>query len=546
MTDQGWYRFRKKTYMDRHKLKDIKIPFDQINIHLQNEVDQIRNFLSKTLKIKNNDISKIEIIKRSLDARGNRPPHFVYSLWVSSNKKITLPKKYLDRSPIPKPAHALAKPKKPMDPPPVIIGAGPAGLFAAWVLAKQGQKPIIIERGPEVKKRSKIWFQFLKGEKFSSEANLLFGEGGAGAYSDGKLTTRIKDPRVKEVLQVFVDCGAPEDTLYDAKPHIGSNYLPAMIRNIRKKIIEYGGIFHFDCRMENLGIENSKVTKIYTTRGDFDCQKLILAMGHSARDTYQVLINSKVHVSAKPFQMGVRVEHPQELIDRNQYGNFFPHPHLPRAEYRCIAKCSGLKTELFSFCMCPGGEILPATEKSGFLCVNGASKHARNTPFANSGLVVTLMPNQFDHDPMRGIALQKEIEAKAFEMAGGNFKVPAQRISDFLQKKTSAKLLPTSYPFDETSVDLHELLPPFITNALLEGLPQLNRQIAGYTGSEAMMVAPETRSCSPMRIDRHEETLESVNIAGLYPVGEGAGYAGGIMSAAVDGMRAAEAILAVS
>ena len=392
--------------------------------------------------------------------------------------------------------------------------------------------------------RSQRWYRFLKGGPFDPEANLVFGEGGAGAFSDGKLTTRIGDPRVRKVLEAFVECGAPADTLYVAKPHLGSNKLPSIVRRLRQQLIARGTEFRFDTCLLDVEMESGRVTGARVADETLPAEILVLAIGHSARDTLRQLATHDVVMEPKPFQMGVRIEHRQSILNRQRYRHFADHPDLPAAEYQLVARHVAGDGDLFTFCMCPGGEVLLSTETEGLICVNGASRFKRIGHLANSGLVMTIEPAAWGGDPLGGLRFQEDWESRAHEAGGGVFRAPAQRARDFLEGKRSASLPDTTYPSGLRSVPLAEVLPDFLVGALGRGLPELDHLLPIFLDADSVLIAPETRSSSPVRIMRHPETLESQTVRGLYPVGEGAGYAGGIVSAAVDGLRAAEAIAA--
>jgi hypothetical protein len=496
------------------------------------------------------DVSRARIVRKSLDARKGREPVFIYTLELQlppDVEEAVLAGRYAGQlgrpAAVPEPPPAPPADRPALRARPVVVGSGPAGLFAAWRLVQDGFSPLLLERGPAVNQRSKDWYAFLKGAPFEAESNLLFGEGGAGTFSDGKLTTRIKDPRVAAVLDVLVTHGAPESCRWLAKPHVGSNALPGIVRAMRRALVEAGAEVRFGARVDDLLVEDGRVVGVRCGDERIDAGVVVLAVGHSARDTLEMLFAHGVAIQAKPFQMGLRIEHPQALVDRLQYGKSAGNPALPVAEYAIVSRHpAGHASDVFSFCMCPGGEILPATERPGLLCVNGASPRARDGQFANSGLVVTVEPDAFGNDPRAGLALQTRLEARAFELGGNDFGAPGQRAVDFLVNRVSETLGPTSYPFAVRPAPLAEILPDGALPALQAALRQFDRRMPGYAGSDAMLVGPESRSSAPLRMERDEETLVSSSHPGLYPAGEGAGWAGGIMSAAVDGLRAAEAI----
>jgi hypothetical protein len=487
------------------------------------------------------------IVRKSLDARRRREPRFLYTLAIDVDPELA--GELLAREPAPvEPFVPPPRIRLDIDTsgglPPVVVGCGPAGLFAAWRLVEAGLSPIVIERGPDVTERTRRWNRFLRGDVFDPESNLLFGEGGAGAYSDGKLYTRIRDPRVHEVLEVLAASGAPRSILYDAKPHIGSNLLPSVVRRMRRRLADRGAEFRFSTLMTGLVVDDGRVCGVEVEPGGvLDAGAILLGLGHSARETIRTLHRDGVAMERKPFQLGARIEHPQRVINRMQYGSFCDNPLLPPADYRLVAKLPA--GDLFSFCMCPGGEILPATEKPGFICVNGASPLGRRGRFANSGFVITLDPDHFPGEgPLAGIELQEKIESRAAALAEHPFGAPALRLGDFVAARPTTGALPeSSYPLPLTVAPFEEFLPPPIIDGLRTGLTKLCHRLPILRHSDALIVGPESRSSCPVRIVRDPKTLQSPSAAGLYPMGEGAGYAGGIVSAAIDGMRCAEALL---
>jgi uncharacterized FAD-dependent dehydrogenase len=522
-------------------LRDLHLP-------LEHEAGDLATAASERLGVDAAGITIRAIVRRSLDARGRGRPRWLYSLALDLSPQTEA--SLLDAHPPRVEPYRAAETVEVarVRPPagckrPVVVGSGPAGLFATFRLVQSGLQPIVIERGLEVTERTRRWYRFLKGDAFDPESHLLFGEGGAGTYSDGKLYTRVNDPRVAEILQILVDHGAPSDILYDAKPHIGSNLLPSVVRRMRKNLADRGVAFRFSTRMSGLETDGGAIRGVRLDPGGvLEAEAVLLGLGHSARDTLRMLHEAGVSMEQKPFQLGARIEHPQHVVNRMQYGaEFCSHPGLPPADYRLVARLDG--GDVFSFCMCPGGEILPATEKAGFICVNGASPLGRTGRFANSGFVVTLQPPEFGApEALAGIELQETIESRAASAAEHPFAAPALRLIDFLSGRLSADLPETSYPLSLTAAPFEEFLPPRVNNALREGLENLCVRLPLLRHPDALIVGPESRSSCPVRLTRHPETLESPSFSGLYPMGEGAGHAGGIVSAAIDGMRCAEAL----
>ena len=520
-----------------------------LQLSLDRDEAELATAAAASLGIEVGGVGIHSIVKKSLDARRRREPRFLYTLALDLDPAVEAD--LLSRNPAPVETYvpplqteARARTGAGRGPVPVVVGCGPAGLFAVWRLVEAGLAPIVIERGPDVTERTRRWNRFLRGDAFDPESNLLFGEGGAGAYSDGKLYTRVRDPRVREVLEVLASSGAPRSILYDAKPHIGSNLLPSVVRRMRRRLADRGADFCFSTRMTGLFIEGSRVAGVETDPGGvIETDAVFLGLGHSARETIRRLHRDGVAMERKPFQLGARIEHPQRVINQMQYGPYCDHPRLPAADYRLVAKLPG--GDLFSFCMCPGGEILPATEKAGFICVNGASPLGRRGRFANSGFVITLEPDRFPGEgTLAGIEFQELIEARAAALADHPFGAPALRLVDFLAGRVTSGALPdSSYPMPLTIAPFEEFLPNAVLDPLRAGLSTLCERLPILRDPEAVIVGPESRSSCPVRIVRDPETMESTSSAGLYPMGEGAGYAGGIVSAAIDGLRCAEAFL---
>ncbi len=427
--------------------------------------------------------------------------------------------------------------------PPVIVGFGPAGMFAALILAKNGYRPIVLERGDSLEIRDKKVDSFFHGGALDTESNIQFGEGGAGAYSDGKLTTRINDPRCELVLRLLKEHGAPEQALSVAKPHIGTDLLKGIVVSIREEIRNSGGQVCFNHAMERLLIQSGRLAGIRTSAGDVACEAAVLALGHSARDSFSMLMDQGLTLERKAFSVGVRAEHLQESIDRALYGKYAGMPWLPKGEYSLSWKKG--ERACYSFCMCPGGHVVAAASEEGRLVVNGMSYHARDGKNANSALCVSVNPSDFSGShPLAGMEFQRELEQKAYLAGGGNYIAPVQLWGDFAQGLKSKKLgrVTPTYPRGHSFADLNTVLPSYVCDMLREAMPIFGRKLRGYDAHDTVFTGVETRTSSPVRILRNE-TLQSENAAGVYPCGEGAGYAGGIMSAAVDGIRVAEAIM---
>ncbi len=499
---------------------------------------------AKLLRKKPGEIQRLTIQKKSIDARNKSDVRIRYTVDVAvsgenrilqsaKGSKITRAEHFVYT--IPKASVDMQRP--------VVVGFGPAGMFAALVLAEAGARPIVIERGADVKTRQKKVAAFWAGGALDPECNVQFGAGGAGTFSDGKLNTGTHDQRIVWVLQQLCKAGAQPNILYDALPHVGTDVLAKVIEKIDSRIRSLGGEIRYQTRLEALKIEQGHIAGVITSQGEIACSNVILAIGHSARDTVQALYDGGVPMQAKAFSMGVRIEHPQQAINQTQYGAFC---HLlPPANYKlaCHLDDGG---SAYTFCMCPGGHVVAAASEEGGVVTNGMSYSARDGENANSALLVTLHPEDFpESDALSGMRWQRSIEQAAYAMGGGNYRAPAQTVGDFLAHKATtafSDVQPTYQP-GVIPCDLHELLPEKITRTLEQAIIQLGKKLQGFGRPGAVLTAPETRSSSPVRILR-DEKMQS-EIRGLYPCGEGAGYAGGIVSAAVDGMRCAEAILSV-
>jgi uncharacterized FAD-dependent dehydrogenase len=425
---------------------------------------------------------------------------------------------------------------------PVVIGSGPGGLVAAYFLAERGYRPLVLERGRPVRDRIRDVHAFDAGGPLDPESNYLFGEGGAGTFSDGKLTCRSSGADVRRVLELFAECKGKPSILYDYRPHLGSNRLPAVVKAIRRRIEKLGGEVRFSCRVEDFDIADGRLRGLATSSGYVAADVAVLAIGHSARDTYEALLARGVPMVQKPFQMGVRIEQPQEIVNRAQYGTSRLETRLGAADYTLVARG---RNDLFTFCMCAGGHVIPSVSAAGSFCTNGMSLSRRDSPFANSGLVVTVPLHAFGGgDVLAGVRLQQIYERHAYELGRGDYRCPIQRAPDYLARRPTRATPPSSYPRGLVLADMAELVPPLIDQALRHGLPLMDRRWHGRFLPEATLVGPETRGSAPVRIERNDSDRASPGVDGLYPVGEGAGYAGGIVSAAVDGLRTAKAIAA--
>lgn len=503
--------------------------------------DVYKEAVFRKLQMKNDGSVYLRPVRRSIDAR-------------SRNVKV---KFLLEIVPAGEVSHSIAFPLNYSDVhrarQVIIVGAGPAGLFAALRLIELGIKPVVLERGKDVQSRRRDLAAINQDHVVNPESNYCFGEGGAGTYSDGKLYTRSnKRGDVNRILQILVTHGAPDEILYDAHPHIGTNKLPKLVVELRETICKAGGEVHFNTRITDFLLENGEIKGVVSA-GDtrWEAEAVILATGHSARDIFRLLAERNILIESKPFALGVRVEHPQSLIDSIQYHCAGDRgPYLPASSYSLVhqAHFDGLQRGVFSFCMCPGGFIVPAATAPGEIVVNGMSPSRRDSRFANSGIVVAVgeqdVKQYSRYGPLAGLHFQSEIEQKACSSAGGTQRAPAQRLVDFVNRKTSATLLDTSYQPGLASIELGSILPPFIHESLIQGFRNFGRKMNGYLTNDAQVVGVESRTSSPVRIPRDKETLEHTGVKRLYPCGEGAGYAGGIVSAAMDGERCAEAAVA--
>jgi uncharacterized FAD-dependent dehydrogenase len=517
-----------------------------LRIGLDDRREELKARVAERLGVPEADVVALRIVRRSLDARHKRRIEWVYTVDVSvPNARLVAERAGHLMLPERDPLDGLVPGRELLSGRPVVVGSGPAGLFAAYVLGKYGYRPLVMDRGAELTERVRRVQTFWKGGPHDPETNLLFGEGGAGTFSDGKLLCRSVGPLGPSILRILVEHRAPEPILYDARPHVGTDRLRAVLMTLRKAMVAMGVEFRFGCRMEDLLIRDGVVTGILAGGETIRCGPLILGIGHSARDTYEMLLSRGVRISFKPFQLGVRVEHPQELIDRLQYGPSAGHPRLGPAEYALVREAGPRRRPIHSFCMCPGGILVPAVSESGRVCTNGMSYFKRNSGWANSGLVATISGGEVNGaHPLRGVEFQRVYEAAAFRLGGGTYAAPAQSIPDFIRGVVRGRTFRSTYPLGLVEGDLRDVLPPAVARAMASALKEFGRRMPGFAGDGGTVMGPETRGSCPVRIDRDPETRESVTLRGLYPVGEGAGYAGGILSAAQDGMKSALAILA--
>ncbi|HEY9001385.1 MAG TPA: FAD-dependent oxidoreductase [Mucilaginibacter sp.] len=489
----------------------------------------LKKLAATTLRTSPQQITGLKILKRSIDARGRK---VVYRMQVRT---------FINEPYIPE-SYTVSYPNVSNAKPVIIIGAGPAGLFAALQCIEMGLKPILLERGKDVKQRRRDLANINKQGLVNPESNYCFGEGGAGTYSDGKLYTRsTKRGDVNQVLKIFVAHGASENILVDARPHIGTNKLPGIITAIRETIQNAGGEVHFDMKVTDLIVEFGKIKGIKTSDGNtWKSDAVILATGHSARDIFEMLHRQNILIEAKPFALGVRIEHPQEIIDRAQYHCVIRGEYLPPSYYSLVEQVDG--RGVFSFCMCPGGIIAPCATEDKEIVVNGWSPSKRNNPYANSGTVVQVNLDDVkgdNNDPFKLLKFQQQVEQLAFTAGGGNLVAPAQRMVDFVERRISTDLPKNSYLPGTKSIELREILPNWIAASLQKALPIFGKKMKGYYTNEAILVGVESRTSSPVKVPRDKETLQHPQVQGLFPCGEGAGYAGGIISAAIDGINCA-------
>ncbi len=524
------------------RITELKLPLDHSE-------DMLRTAILQRLGIRAEELVSYTVFRRAHDARKRDAIHLVYSFDVETSDDQALLARlrddpHLSLTPDTTYRFVTHAPQQ-LAMRPVVIGMGPCGLFAGLILAQMGFRPIILERGKAVRERTKDTFGLWRKSQFNPESNVQFGEGGAGTFSDGKLYTQIKDPHHygRKVLTEFVKAGAPEEILYVSKPHIGTFRLVGMVEQMRASIEALGGEIRFQSRVEAIDIVDGQVQGVTLANGESLFSKhVVLAVGHSARDTFKMLYEQGVYIEAKPFSVGFRIEHPQSLIDVCRFGKQAGHPLLGAADYKLVHHCKNGRS-VYSFCMCPGGTVVAATSEAGHVVTNGMSQYSRNERNANSAIVVGITPDDYPGHPLAGIEFQRKLEATAFKLGGENYQAPGQLVGDFLANKPSSALgsvLP-SYTPGVHLCDLSPALPDYAIEALREAIPAFDKKIKGFAMADAVLTGVETRTSSPVRIKRNEH-YQSINTQGLYPAGEGAGYAGGILSAAVDGIKVAEAL----
>ncbi len=528
------------------------IRINELRLPLEHPADALAAAAAQRLGLSGEAIRRLSVFKRSHDARKKNALVFIYSVDVDVDNDAHLLERFADDPKIgPTPDtsyHFVAQAPATLTSRPVIVGFGPAGIFAALVLAQMGFRPIVLERGKAVRERTKDTWKLWRNNQLDPESNVQFGEGGAGTFSDGKLYSQVRDPRHlgRKVLTEFVKAGAPAEILYVARPHIGTFRLVSMVERMRREIESLGGEVRFQSRVTGLRITDAQAHGVVLASGEEILSRhVILALGHSARDTFEMLYASGVFMEAKPFAVGFRIEHPQSLIDRARLGPNAGNPLLGAADYKLVHHASNRRS-VFSFCMCPGGQVVAATSEPNCVVTNGMSQYSRAERNANAGIVVNVSPEDFPGgpaNPMAGIAFQRQLETHAFELGGGTYEAPGQLVGDFLAGRPSTRLgsVTPSYQPGVRLTDLSTALPDFAITAIREAIPAFDRQIRGFALADAVLTGVETRTSSPLRITRGDD-LQSLNVKGLYPAGEGAGYAGGILSAGIDGIRIAEAV----
>lgn len=525
------------------------IHITELRLPVDHSPEALEAAILKRLGVPCSALHGFTIFKRSYDARKNSALSFIYTVDADvADEEVVLTRFAGDlhvRPTADTSYHFVGKAPASITHRPVIVGFGPCGIFAALLLAQMGFKPLVLERGKAVRERTQDTWGLWRKNVLNPESNVQFGEGGAGTFSDGKLYSQIKDPKFygRKVLNEFVKAGAPEEILYVAKPHIGTFRLVGMVEKMRKEIIELGGEIRFSQKVTGFDIEDSQIKAVRLEHGEMiPCDHVVLALGHSARDTFEVLHEAGVFMEAKPFSIGFRIEHPQSLIDSARLGPHAGNKRIGAADYKLVHHAKNGRA-VYSFCMCPGGTVVAATSEPNRVVTNGMSQYSRNERNANAGIVVGVTPEDYPGGPLAGIAFQRELESRAFELGGKNYEAPGQRVGDFLAGSPSTELgqVIPSYKPGVHLTDLASSLPAYAIEAIREAIPAFEKQIKGFSMDDAMLTGVETRTSSPLRITRGPN-CQSMNIKGLYPAGEGAGYAGGILSAGVDGIKVAEAV----
>jgi uncharacterized FAD-dependent dehydrogenase len=528
------------------------IRISELSLPLDYAPEALRRAVAQRLGMAEADLLDVNLFKRSHDARKkNSAITFSCIVDVTVRDEAAVLRRFAaDRQVGVAPDtsyHPVAQAPAMLRERPLVVGFGPCGLFAALLLAQMGFRPLVLERGRDVRRRTRDTWALWREKTLTPESNVQFGEGGAGLFSDGKLYSQIKDPKFygRKVMQEFVRAGAPAEILYISKPHIGTFRLTGVVAKMREEILSLGGEVRFESKVTDLIIDKGQVEGVVLANGEtLHSRHVVLALGHSSRDTLRMLERRQVFMEAKPFAIGFRIEHPQGMIDAARFGRFAGHPQLGAADYKLVHHASNGRA-VYSFCMCPGGTVVAATSEPGRVVTNGMSQYSRNERNANAGIVVAINPEQdFPDGPLAGVALQEALESKAYELGGRDYCAPGQLVGDFLRNKASTQLgeVIPSYQPGVKLTDLAGALPPYAIDAIREALPAFGRQIRAFDRADAVMTGVESRTSSPVRITRDGESLQSLNVRGLYPCGEGAGYAGGILSAGVDGIRVAEAV----
>ena len=532
------------------RITEIKLPL-LLATDMGHSNAEVKAAILKKLSLPEADLIGFTIFKRGVDARKRNAILLAYIVDCEiKNEAKVLAKFSKDQHVKPSPDtsyHFVANAPASIKSRPIVVGFGPAGIFAALILAQSGFNPIVLERGKPVRERTKDTWALWRGGKLNPESNVQYGEGGAGTFSDGKLYSQIKDPKFygRKVIAEFIKAGAPPEISYVSHPHIGTFRLVGVVEQMREAIKSLGGEIRFESKVEKIDIENHQVQGVMLASGEFIATNhLILAVGHSARDTFEMLHKQGIYIEAKPFSIGFRIEHPQNLIDHARYGNNAQHPVLGAADYKLVHHASNGRS-VYSFCMCPGGTVVAAASEPNCVVTNGMSQYSRNERNANAGIVVGITPEiDYPSHPLAGMELQRQLERQAYTLGGSNYAAPGQLVGDFLVNKASTKFgeVTPSYTPGVHLTNLERVLPEFAISAIREAIPAFAKQIKGFDYADAVLTGVETRTSSPIRIKRDDETLQSINTKGLYPCGEGAGYAGGILSAGVDGIRVAEAV----